>query len=59
MIRNIPAATHKQNEINWFKTPASSRDINPIELIWHAVKDYLRNEHKPKNLGELKMGYGL
>ena len=27
--------------INWFKIPASSPDLNPIELIWHALKDYL------------------
>ena len=46
----------EEKEINWFKTPASSLDLNPIELIWHAVKDYLRNEFKPKNLGELKAG---
>ena len=24
--------------------------------MWHALKDYLRNEYKPKNLGELKSG---
>ena len=43
--------------INWFKTPASSPDLNiPIELIWHALKDYLRNDYKPKNMSELKSG---
>ena len=42
--------------MNWFKIPASSPDLNPIELMWHALKDYLRNEYKPKNLGELKSG---
>jgi len=38
--------------INWLKTPASSPDLNLIELIWHALKDYLRNKFKPKNLTE-------
>ena len=46
----------EEKGINWFKTPASSPDLNPIELIWHALKDYLRNDYKPKNLSELKSG---
>ena len=46
----------EENDINWFKTPASSPDLNPIELIGHALKDYLRNDYKPKNLSELKSG---
>ena len=27
----------EENEINLFKTPASSSDLNPIELFWHAL----------------------
>ena len=46
----------QEKGINWFKTPASSPNLNPIELIWYALKDYLRNEYKPKNLGEVKSG---
>ena len=30
----------EEKEINWFKTLASSPDLNPKELIWHALKDY-------------------
>ncbi len=47
---------YKKKEINWFKTPTSSPDLNPIELIWHSLKDYLRIEYKPKNLTQLKAG---
>ena len=46
----------EDKEINWFKTPAVSPDLNPTELIWHALKDYLSNEYKPKNLADLKAG---
>ena len=46
----------EEKGVNWFKTPASSPDLDPIELMWHALKDYLRNEYKPRNLGELKSG---
>ena len=47
---------YEDNDINWFKTPASSPDLNPIENLWHTLKDYLRIEYKPRNLAQLKEG---
>lgn len=47
---------YEEKNINWWKTPASSPDLNPIEMIWHAMKEYLRGEYKPKNVSELKSG---
>lgn len=36
----------EEKGVNWFKTPAASPDLNPIELIWYALKNYLHNEHR-------------
>ena len=47
---------YTEKEINWWKTPASSPDLNPIELVWHTMKEYLRSEYKPHNFSELKAG---
>ena len=33
----------QDNNINW------SPDLNPIENLWHELKEYLRREVKPKN----------
>ena len=42
--------------INWWKTPAESADLNPIECVWGSVKEHLRNTYKPRNLEDLKIG---
>ena len=46
----------EEKSINWWKTPASSPDLNPIENIWGSMKNYLWTVVKPKNLQELKDG---
>jgi len=35
--------------INWWRTPAESLDMNPIENLWHERKEYIRREVKPRN----------
>uniref|UniRef100_A0A1X7V786 Tc1-like transposase DDE domain-containing protein n=1 Tax=Amphimedon queenslandica TaxID=400682 RepID=A0A1X7V786_AMPQE len=46
----------ESRDINWWKTPAESPDLNPIENLWHELKEYIRREVKPKHKDELVGG---
>ena len=42
--------------INWWKTPPESPDMNPIENLWHEMKEFLRREVKPTTKDQLVDG---
>ena len=42
--------------INWWQTPAESPDLNPIENLWHELKEYIRREIKPRTKADLING---
>ena len=43
----------EENNVFYFKTPTESPDLNPIELVWHDLKVYFKEESKPKNSAQL------
>ena len=44
------------NNINWWKTPAESPDLSPIENMWHELKEFIRREVKPTTKQQLIEG---
>ena len=44
------------NGIEWWKTPPESPNLNPIENLWHELKEYIRREVKPKTKADLLEG---
>ena len=44
------------NNICWWRTPPESPDLNPIENVWHELKEYIRREIKPPNKDKLVNG---
>lgn len=50
---------YTKSGINWWRTPAESPDMNPIENLWHELKEYIRWEVKPRNKQELVNGITL
>ena len=45
-----------QNKVTWWRTPAESPDCNPIENLWHELKEYNRRVVKPTTKEELIQG---
>ena len=36
------AQTFMEEGVNWWKMPPESRDCNPIENVWHRLKECLK-----------------
>ena len=44
------------NNINWWKMPSELLEVNPIENLWHELKEFIRREIKPRMKSELVDG---
>lgn len=49
-------AFFSRSNVNWWRTPPESPDMNPIENLWHELKEFIRRTTKPKNKAELIQG---
>ena len=52
-VSPLSRAFFVQHQINHFATPAQSPDFNPIELVWHDLKVFIRENVKPSTQAEL------
>ena len=43
----LASAYSEESGINWWRTPPTFPYCNPIENVWHELKEYMRREVKP------------
>ena len=43
-----PVSFFEEEGVNWWQTPPENPDMNPIENLWHEMKEFIRREVKPQ-----------
>ena len=38
-------AFFQEHEVNWWKIPAESPDMNPIDNLWYELKEWSETDH--------------
>ena len=46
----------RSHNVYWWRTPAKSPDLSPIENMWHELKEFNRREVKPQTKDKLVAG---
>ena len=50
---NYARRFYEKRGISWWPTPTGSPDLNPIENLWHKLKEFIRHKGKSKTKQEL------
>ena len=46
----------EEHNINWWRSPAESPDLNPIELVWDEMKHYINTQVRPRKKEDFEAG---